>query len=281
MDVVVRPMMNCRTTPPVVVVGMHRSGTSMLSRLLENLGVFMGRDLTGNAESLFFQSLNRYIIEEAGGDWVNVKPVFEHLQSQDFVQRHADRLINILIEKRGLRRFHGEFRFFTWSLGFSTPWGWKDPRNTVTLPIWLAVFSRLRVIHIVRSGIDVAISLHRRENCRSRDDRDFRLECLDFDACFNLWDLYSTVWQRHRGLVPDERRLEIQYESVLQDPETTVRDIACFMGLDVTQVRVAGIAEMVNRNHLRKAAFREKYAEMIARLPPSVQMKELGYDETD
>ena len=43
---------------PVVVVGMHRSGTSLVSRILDDCGVMMGKDLQEDHESIFFISLN-------------------------------------------------------------------------------------------------------------------------------------------------------------------------------------------------------------------------------
>ena len=46
---------------PVVVVGMHRSGTSLVSRILDQSGVMMGKDLQGDHESLFFIGLNEWI----------------------------------------------------------------------------------------------------------------------------------------------------------------------------------------------------------------------------
>lgn len=45
----------------------------------------------------------------------------------------------------------------------SIPWGWKDPRNTITLPIWLELFPNAKILHIRRHGVDVAQSLRKRE----------------------------------------------------------------------------------------------------------------------
>ena len=42
---------------------------------------------------------------------------------------------------------------------FDQPWGWKDPRNVFTLPLWLRVFPEAKIIYIVRNGVDVAASL--------------------------------------------------------------------------------------------------------------------------
>ena len=51
---------------PVVVVGMHRSGTSLVSRILDDCGVMMGKDLQEDHESLFFIGLNEWIYDNAG-----------------------------------------------------------------------------------------------------------------------------------------------------------------------------------------------------------------------
>ena len=52
--------------PPVILVGMHRSGTSLLCRLLDGLGVHMGADQGRmNAESLHFRALNERALRAA------------------------------------------------------------------------------------------------------------------------------------------------------------------------------------------------------------------------
>ena len=45
---------------PVIVIGMHRSGTTMLTKMLEELGVFLGWKKQGDHESTFFLSLKRW-----------------------------------------------------------------------------------------------------------------------------------------------------------------------------------------------------------------------------
>ena len=57
--------------PPIIIVGMHRSGTSLVTRLLEQLGLFVGCEKDENNESLFFQELNDWILCQAGATWDN------------------------------------------------------------------------------------------------------------------------------------------------------------------------------------------------------------------
>lgn len=39
---------------PIVILGMHRSGTTMITEILEQLGLFVGDQKDDNCESLFF-----------------------------------------------------------------------------------------------------------------------------------------------------------------------------------------------------------------------------------
>ena len=56
---------------PVIVIGMHRSGTSLIVKVLEKLGVFMGADQEHNGESLFFNTINEWILNQSHIRWDN------------------------------------------------------------------------------------------------------------------------------------------------------------------------------------------------------------------
>ena len=49
--------------PPVIILGMHRSGTSMITGFLQKLGLFVGEELDDNNESLFFFKLNHWMFK--------------------------------------------------------------------------------------------------------------------------------------------------------------------------------------------------------------------------
>ena len=50
---------------------MHRSGTTMLSKLLEQFGLFVGSKKEENDESLFFYKLNEWLLRQANASWDN------------------------------------------------------------------------------------------------------------------------------------------------------------------------------------------------------------------
>ena len=56
---------------PVVILGMHRSGTSLITSCLEDLGLFVGAIKDLNYESWFFLNLNNWMLRQANASWDN------------------------------------------------------------------------------------------------------------------------------------------------------------------------------------------------------------------
>src|SRR6185369_1404756 len=56
---------------PVIVIGMHRSGTTLLCQCLEKLGVFMGARKDENEEAFFFFRLNEWMFRQLDASWDN------------------------------------------------------------------------------------------------------------------------------------------------------------------------------------------------------------------
>ncbi|MBE9554562.1 MAG: sulfotransferase, partial [Proteobacteria bacterium] len=135
--------------PPIIIMGMHRSGTSMVTRLMEQLGLFVGQETDTNNESLFFQALNDWILCQAGSTWDNPEPIrwlAEDVQGCDLIVEY----LRSILKSRASNSYLGRWRHMRFGADFSCigPWGWKDPRNTFTLPIWLRLFPDARVIHV-------------------------------------------------------------------------------------------------------------------------------------
>jgi LPS sulfotransferase NodH len=64
--------MNTWKNDPVIVIGMHRSGTTMLAKVLNKLGIFMGENIEHNSESIPFLKLNEQIFTKYKIKWSNV-----------------------------------------------------------------------------------------------------------------------------------------------------------------------------------------------------------------
>lgn len=243
-----------RPRAPIIVIGMHRSGTSMLGELLTDHGFFPGRRLQsdGHHEAIFFQHLNRWILGQASAGWDDpegVRALIDEPTVRSLIVDYLDLSLRSprAIEFLGVRRYlrHRSVQ------GLSEPWGWKDPRSTFTLPFWLDLFPDAKVVHIVRHGVDVANSLvvrRRRElEAAERRYRGVRLTYLvrprrsgflvgpqvdSLDAGLDLWDRYVCEAERHVSLLGD-RAMELRFEDLLEDPETSLKRVAEFAGLSM------------------------------------------------
>jgi hypothetical protein len=183
---------------------MHRSGTTMITDLLQQLGLYMGWVLQENSEALFFVERNEKLMNVCGGGWEQPEPVKQLLGYPAMRTQACEQLRRDLLSLR-----------FLWYLGpkrigycghperIDFAWGWKDPRNTYLLPLWLDLFPEARVIHIYRHPMDVARSLQLREN-RNVARRAARLtgNSLTDDSRMTMQGI-----RRERGLLWMYRRL--------------------------------------------------------------------------
>ena len=55
--------------PPVIVAGMHASGTTLLSRIVQRCGVFMGAEKNENEEAEFFRGINQQVLALTEASW--------------------------------------------------------------------------------------------------------------------------------------------------------------------------------------------------------------------
>lgn len=231
---------------PIVVIGMHRSGTRLAAQILERLGVFMGADQQGDSESVTFMLINEGILHQCGAFWSEPMSAHFALSQPEFVERLAASNRQTLSAQIG--NFIGSSGWRPGqTLEGSRPFGWKDPRNTFTLPVWKRVFPNLRALHIVRHGIDVAASLARRHSKALRAASGERvppaLTVIRDDALGVLssrrgWTLAEslTMWEQYVEKARLEmadlngRSLELRFEDLLERPSQVVPGVAAFCG---------------------------------------------------
>ncbi len=156
---------------PVAIVGMHRSGTSLLAHMLHRSGLYLGPqdrllgpspdNLEGYWEHAGFHRLNEAVLAEFGGGW-DAPPVVPVRWVED--PRLAAHAVDA---QRLLDEFSGQ-----------EPWGWKDPRTSLTLPLWLDLIPDLKVIVCLRNPLEVAFSLQRRDE-------------FSYSNAISLWQLYN------------------------------------------------------------------------------------------
>lgn len=279
---------------PLIVYGMHRSGTSLMVRLLADLGLHMGSWLSRDAEAVHFQRLNRRIFQAGGSTWADVGNLVERMRSEAFVTQQVEATRRQLFGSplpgmaSPLARFFGhdlwaEVRCRAASGDGAPPWGWKDPRTTLTLPVWVRIFPQARYLSVLRNGIDVAISIHRRSRKQQAKLRnrvfpvDYSRATLDFETCFRLWEAYISSALEHRALIAPERHLEVRYEDLLAEPVAELRRITDWIGHPVSQERLEATSAQVERARHDGGEYAARYRDEIQGLRARPLMQQLGY----
>lgn len=275
-----------RQASPLVVIGMHRSGTRLLVDVLERLGVFMGADRQGDAESVAFMLINEGILQQCGAFWS--EPMSAHfLLSQPAAADQLAAVARQALEAQ-LEQYVGASGWHRKAANEWPAFGWKDPRNTFTLSVWKRVFPSLRVIHIVRHGVDVAASLSRRhaEALRAATGQSVPPALTVIrDHVFGIlssrrgWTLPEalTMWEqyvekaRQESAALGERALELRFEDLLAQPESVIPAVAKFCGVAVPadqRALLAGLEEgraFAFRRDPRLVAFADSARELLAR----------------
>src|SRR5918998_2971605 len=222
-----------RSTPssrPVAIVGMHRSGTSMVAKLLQRAGLNLGEEADlmppaeenpgGFYEHLEFVKLNDEVLNIAGAGW-DCPPA-----------------AGFNWDDAALNSFRARARHLAIPLEERLPWGWKDPRTSLTLPFWRSAFGPLRTVVVVRNPLEVVTSLHRRNGFSTA-------------LALTLWQIYAE--RALEDSSPDER-LVTHYDSYFLEPEREITRVLDFLGLnrdqDLPSLKTAAIPAL---RHHRKS----------------------------
>jgi hypothetical protein len=193
---------------------MHRSGTSLVCRLLNLCGMELGdpEDLMPRApdnpdgfwENTRFVALNDAVLQASGEgwDWVSPQPCNPSGPAVESLIPTAERLV-------------GEFSERPF-------WGWKDPRNSLTLPFWLSVVPDAWVVLVVRNPLEVARSLERRNG-------------LSQVFALNLWLTYN---ERLQESAEPSRLVVTHFDSYFEAPEAELSRLVGRLGVEVTPEQV-------------------------------------------
>ncbi len=195
----------------VMIVAMHRSGTSALSRALNLLGGDMPPRLieadqwnaAGYWESKPIKDLNEEMLVSGGGEWSEWLEFNPDWFKSSAVQRFRDRAIELVGSE------------FTDSPLFI----FKDPRLSILMPFWRSIFDELGIdqvaIHPLRNPVEVARSLERRNN-------------FLMSKGVLLWLRYTLDGERGtRGL----RRIFTTFDDLLEDPAGLIERTQDDLGL--------------------------------------------------
>lgn len=287
--------------PPIIIIGMSRSGTGMLAKMLEDLGLFIGKSKDRNNEALFFIDLNMWLLEQSSGGLENPKSIRYLLEDREVRTLFAD-FIRHTMKTPKVISYLGFKKYLTCRtpLNLNIPWGWKDPRNTFTLPFWLDIFPNAKVIHICRHGVDVANSLRESqdkglERLRIKDSiykslywyylankfipnkkKFVYLRCSTLEDGISMWEEYL---EEARGHVSNlgSNATEIKYEDLLQQPSKELKNLTKFCELGVTDNDIDIVSNLANKSRAYAYKNSTELKEFAARSDIKNILESMGY----
>lgn len=198
----------------ILVLGMHRSGTSVLSAGLEALGVDFGNNLLpeqednpkGYWEDERIVELNNSMLDDGGVSSGDVGFAVTHFPT-DRIQNHIDAAVELLAQ----------------CIEGKSVLGIKDPRMPRLMPIWQKAFERLDLdvdyVVTVRHPMSVADSLKQRDQ-------------LNRTKSFMLW--YEHTFRALEASL-GHRPVVVEYERFLTSPKEELMRISHRLSLPLNE----------------------------------------------
>jgi len=142
-----------KDTQVLMIVGMHRSGTSCLTGSLQQDNLYLGEvheknphNLKGNRENQSIVDLNDAVLRANDSSWDN--PPTGPIVWDDNQRKIREALIATI----SVAASHHQSKY----------WGFKDPRSLLTLAFWQEGIEDLNFVGTFRHPLSVAKSLMRR-----------------------------------------------------------------------------------------------------------------------
>ena len=198
----------------IIVLGMHRSGTSAVTRGLQVVGASLGGNLypamagvneKGFWEDIELNSLDNEILKTIDSDWFHLAPI------NDFDLQNLRRKGYILKAAELLRRKVEATEIFAF----------KDPRAAKLLPFWNEVIDHLQLdanyLIVLRNPLSVVKSLEKRDGFAPEHG-------------YLLWlghvleSLYSSA---------ERTRIVVNYDQLMHSPDREVARIADAFNLQI------------------------------------------------
>jgi len=220
----------------ILVIGMHRSGTSALTGALNRAGVYLGdkAELTPtsweNPKGFFERSDARRICDSllrgSDSDWWKVSGFSADNIDHEMVRTKRSEIRNLI------GHLNGEAE---------SSWALKEPRLCLLLPVFRGFLSNQCAVIVARHPTEVARSLRRRNG-------------FPIAAGMALWEAYMCCALQNAG---DLEHFIVRYDEILDQPEQLFGNLFEWLeqmgmgGLDV-DAAVRSISPELRREHARE-----------------------------
>jgi len=186
----------------ILVLGMHRSGTSAVARILNLMGTYFTHEDAamlptaanpkGYWEREDVRQLNDQVISSLIMSWDNISDYDTSSLTEEVRQQVAPTVQKIIFNLESHR-----------------PWMIKDPRLCLLLPLWQPWLEVPVCVYVYRSPIQVAQSLQKREG-------------FPLMLGIALWEKYNLYGLTYSADFP---RILVSHQDLMSNPVTTVKKL--------------------------------------------------------
>lgn len=274
------------TGHPVAVGGIGGSGTRLIAEILSRVGLYMGGDLNETNDTLWFTLLFKRVellgndaefargldvffqamcgtgdITGADKQWLAGLAQHDRLQHDTtWLRERVETLLATLTSERELR----------------TRWGWKEPNTHIFLDRLKVAVPRLKYIHVMRNGLDMAFSVN--QNQPQLWGPCF-VETMPFETSPRYSLKYWCMMQKraiHLGQEMGARFLLFNYDAFCDNPQAGLEMLLNFLEIKINEQEFGTLAGLV-REPSTRGRYRQYGVEMVD--PADVAyVNELGYE---
>lgn len=211
----------------VLVLGMHRSGTSVLTGILQRMGLYLGENLMpssptnpkGYFEHLEINGLNIKILEAFGSSWHDILPL--KIPSIPLIHNSINEI------KKAIKKNFDHVENF----------GLKDPRICLLLPYYLAALENLgytpKLIVALRNPFEIAASLEKRDHISQENALKLTEKYLNsIESYINKYD-----------------SIILNFDKLVHEQENCIMKIYNFLPyLDASEITISTILEFIDKD---------------------------------
>lgn len=219
------------------MLGAPRSGTTLLAEIVSRAGFDIGRELPQvpdikyrredpeyhHLEDRDFYNINAGILKGAKGTWWNPPQIADIFNAADMFKGD----MRSLISRRQAK---------------GTPWGWKDPRNSLTATVWNQYLDSPKYIIIRRLNVNL--------HCRSLETRLPETETMRVRDVIDRYKAhlkYFRLWLKKRASV-----FEVAFEDLTSRElaPRVLESLARFLGVNIyAMCQALDWIDFIQRDH--------------------------------
>jgi Sulfotransferase family len=245
---------------PIAIGGVGGSGTRLIAQFAIDLGVYMGQNLNDYNDNLLFTVLFK-------------RPRWQQSASADEVRQHirlfetcmTGRSLNLLDYTR-LASACFQKRIMPWQESVDRAiqsiksrklidsqqhlsWGWKEPNTQIFIEPIAHYFPRLRYIHVMRHGLDMAYSSNRLQlkhwGCHFGVEMPTDEQLMP-GTQLEYWIRSSQKTIQMGTQLLGDRFYLLNYDCLCLEPVTEITKLLQFLGVDRAEERAIDLAQQVS-----------------------------------